>query len=207
MRHEDGEAFRALLEDEFNFRKPKGRTIDAKLISDYWAALKDLPIELVKSGFARHRKIGRGFPIPADLRPRDERGNAKAGSADTQSSGKDHVRGYWRSIIVSDCRDALEIRFRSDGADILADLMRAHPQFGEGLRQLLDELAQQEVEGGRTDGMMRGCRRRCSEIARYYQHEARAEVKRRDAINLKPQRTAALPLSTEPQSSAGDLNG
>lgn len=204
MREENREEFAQLLRDEFEFRKPKGKVCDNKLLTDYWQALKDLPIELVRSGFTRHRKAGRGFPVPADIRPRDERGNAKAPIGGEQQSSTDNVRGHWRSIIVSEVCDVLDLRFRHEGLDVLDELLRTNGNFADALRHLLDELCDQEARDGRTDGMMRGCRRRCADAASYFQHAARAEVKRRAEIN-KPQRTAALPLSAAYEGSAQEF--
>jgi len=66
---DDRNAFTELLVEAFRFRRPRNRTLDDDLLRDYWDALKDLPLDVVREGFERHRKRGRGFPLPADLRP------------------------------------------------------------------------------------------------------------------------------------------
>ena len=139
--------------------------------------------------------------MPADIRPKDARGNATA-PQENLGPATDHTRGHWRSAIIFAAREKLGLRYRFDGGEILAHLMREHPNFGAALRELLDELAEQEARSGRSDGMERGCVRRAEEVARFYQHEARAEMKRRDAINHKPERTAALPLTSDTAASA-----
>jgi len=202
----DQDRFKAMLAAEAKFWNFPAKRYDDALILGYWTALRDLSIETVEAARARWRKVGRTFPKPSDLRPKDDRGNARAPSAESERApARDHARDYWRSMAVAEAKDALDLRFRSDGDEILQYLLRSHPNFAEALRMLLDELCDQEARGGRTDGMMLGCRRRAAETARYFQHDARAEIKRRAEINHRPQRTAALPLTADTEASAGDL--
>ncbi len=50
-----------------------GKKTDDGLTKLYWTALRDLPLEAVKAGIARHVRYGKFFPKPAELRRADER--------------------------------------------------------------------------------------------------------------------------------------
>lgn len=50
-----------------------GKEPDAALVTCYWEALKDLPIETVKRMADQRIKHGKFFPKPAELRPSEEK--------------------------------------------------------------------------------------------------------------------------------------
>lgn len=64
------------------FALPKGiETVDV-LITPYWNALLDLPIETVRRELARHTRYGKFFPKPAELRPKDSKPRAQVSEVD-----------------------------------------------------------------------------------------------------------------------------
>lgn len=196
MTRNEYEEFKTLIEAEFNFWKPKGRKFDAQLISDYWTALVDMPLDKVKAAALQWRRTGKGFPKPAEFRPKDAKGNATAPPVHTQN--EDHARNFWRSLIVAECMDCLDLRFCADGHEIFRWLLLANrTTLAASIVHLLDELCEQEARSGRSDGMMLGMRRQARDIAGGYRHDVRAERERRVAINRKELTTSLdLPTST-----------
>ncbi len=87
-----------------------GKKADDCLVRLYWTALRDLPLEAVKSGIARHVRYGKFFPKPAELRRADDKPRSDLTlSADARRSThialielaeQDAANGYLRGALA-----------------------------------------------------------------------------------------------------------
>ena len=78
-----------------------------------------------------------------------------------------HVRNYWRSCVVNEARIACGLTHDAMSQSIVENART----IGAALRNLLDELCEQDMRDGRTVGQHRYCQRRAGEIVRTYGEE------------------------------------
>lgn len=132
-----------------------------ELIESWWKALKHVDYGVVEANvdrFLGRADEGTRFPRPSQMRPKD------LAPPDPTLGARNPVRDYWRSMIVHSVAAGLQIPIESFEAFLVAN---SH-SLGPAMRDLMDELCEQEMRGGRTDGMHSGCMRRCGEIVRHF---------------------------------------
>lgn len=71
----DSTAFNAVLDD---LGVVFGKPVSDEMRASYWSALKDLPIGLVVAKAETHKRFGKFFPKPFELRPKDDQPKANA---------------------------------------------------------------------------------------------------------------------------------
>lgn len=71
--------FRAVME---RLGRVFDRTVSDDLLTDYWAALQDIPLAVLRERVATHMRVGKFFPKPRDLR---ENPDGERRIADTRS--------------------------------------------------------------------------------------------------------------------------
>jgi hypothetical protein len=129
----DFENFRGLLNSlatTFSKKPPDDVQVQA-----YWAALRDLPYELVEQGARHHTRFGKFYPKPVELRPRDDKPTGAPESRNTlDDAERDAER--WRERVQAS-GDALELAALQDAAwsRKLATMDDRHPAYAETLRQ------------------------------------------------------------------------
>ena len=137
-----------------------GKPMTDELLESWWKALRHVDFDTVSERvehFLAKADEGTKFPRPAQMRPKN------LAPRDPDQPQRDFVRDYWRSCIVNDC-----CRFSGYTIDGFERVLVEHAMLAASLRMLLDELCGQENQSGRTDGMHKGCRRRCEEIIGAY---------------------------------------
>lgn len=157
MHKADSDRFRALLDEMADvFSKPR---VDDVMLRGYWNALKDLPLEIVERCAATHRRYGKFFPKPFELRPKGDKPKHEDPNA---GPPRNYIRDYWRSAIVdSFCRC-----LGHTAASFEPVLVEHKTTLGVSMRALLDELEQQERRDGRTEGQHRYVMRMAEAFAR-----------------------------------------
>jgi hypothetical protein len=160
------------MTDTEGFRKVLARlcaTMDRpfteELVDAWWKSLRHVPFEIVKAKIESFiANVGKDdrFPRPAMMRPPE---------MDPPADGQhvaNHVRDFWRSVIVHEVAYQLGLHPGSFAAHVVQ--LRA--SLGESLRQLLDELTTEDMQTGRSAQMHERAKRRCEEAARAYQYIA-----------------------------------
>lgn len=138
-----------------------GKFCDDELVESWWKALRHVDYGVVESNVDRY--LGRAddktpFPRPGQMRPKDL-APPDPGAGPIENP----IRGYWRSAIVHEVACAMDFRYDLAGFE---QFVIAHKgTLGRAMRELLDELDEQEIRQGRSAGMHEGCIRRCAEIA------------------------------------------
>lgn len=133
MHRPDFENFRGLLNSlatTFGKKPPDDVQVQA-----YWAALRDLPYELVEQGARHHTRFGKFYPKPVELRPRDDKPGGAPESRNTlDDAERDAER--WRERVQAS-GDPLQYAALQDAAwsRKLATTDDRHPAYAETLRQ------------------------------------------------------------------------
>jgi hypothetical protein len=91
---------------------------------------------------------------------------------------RDHVRDYWRSVIVAEAQQAFGVP-----SSAMDDFLLANAGVTDVLRDLLNEIDMQNKRDGRTIGQHRYAQRRCTALVLANCHLASAHaLKAADAV-------------------------
>lgn len=119
-------------------------------------------LEDIKAALAKLGDIAPEFPPTL---PQFETLLSKLASAKKVDT-TNYVRGYWRSMIVHDCRSLLGQTFEQFEQTLIDNELT----LGKRLRSLLDELESAERKTGqRTEGILSFCADRCREEIEAFQ--------------------------------------
>lgn len=143
MHRPDFEKFRGLLNSlatTFGKKPPDDVQVQA-----YWAALRDLPYELVEQGARHHTRFGKFYPKPVELRPRDDK---PAGGPESRNAidDADRIAERWRERAQAS-GDALALAALQDAAwsRRLTMTDESHPAYAQ-VRQAAQAAADRHLE-------------------------------------------------------------
>jgi hypothetical protein len=133
------------------------------LMESWWKALRHVDYSVVEhkvERFLANAGEKTPFPRPSFMRPKD------LSVPDPNAPAGNHIRDYWRSVIVADMCWWLGMNDQQFEPILIA----AKDTLGGPLRALLDECEQQDRRDGRTVGQHRYSQRITGDLARQFQH-------------------------------------
>lgn len=133
MHRPDFEPFRAHLNSLAGIfgKKP----LEDAQVQAYWAALKDLPFELVERAVRHHTRYGKFYPKPSELRPKDDKPSGAPETGDVIGQA-DRAAERWADRVRAD-QNPLAHAALQDAAwsRKLVATDESHPAYREILRQ------------------------------------------------------------------------
>jgi hypothetical protein len=144
------------------------RKFGAVAPAEWAAALRSLRDFEIDRGIARLTRGSAKSPpaLPEFMRLCRDPESGGAASADGAPPIGNPIRDHWRGCVVHDTARAMGLSI----AHIEPLIVQHRATLGQAMRDLLDELTEQDILTGRTAGMHEGCVRRCGEIARQFAH-------------------------------------